>query len=72
MGYQGTIKNGVVVIEGKPALPEGSHVLVEVIDSPDSASLLGNKLLKYAGRAKGLPEDMAEHHDYYIHGTPKP
>ena len=29
------------------------------------------KLLKYAGAAKGWPSDMAENHDHYLHGTPK-
>ena len=28
-------------------------------------------MLKYAGKAVGLPADMAAQHDHYIHGTPK-
>ena len=28
-------------------------------------------LLSYAGRAKGLPSDLARNHDHYIHGTPR-
>jgi hypothetical protein len=27
--------------------------------------------MKYAGTAPGLPADMAEQHDHYIHGQPK-
>ncbi len=28
-------------------------------------------LLSLAGKAKGLPQDLARNHDHYIHGTPK-
>ena len=29
------------------------------------------KLMKYAGRAVGLPEDAALNHDHYLYGAPK-
>jgi hypothetical protein len=32
---------------------------------------LGQKLMKYAGRAVGLPEDAALNHDHYLYGAPK-
>ena len=32
---------------------------------------LGQRLLKFAGRAKELPADMADNHDHYLHGQPK-
>jgi hypothetical protein len=32
---------------------------------------LGQKLLKHAGKAVGLPQDLAENHDHYLYGTPK-
>ncbi|MCE9581581.1 MAG: hypothetical protein K8T20_03590 [Planctomycetes bacterium] len=28
-------------------------------------------LLKFAGCMKGLPRDLADNHDHYIHGLPK-
>ena len=28
-------------------------------------------LLEFAGTAKGLPPDLAENHDHYLHGAPK-
>ena len=28
-------------------------------------------LLEFAGTAEGLPPDLAENHDHYLHGTPK-
>jgi hypothetical protein len=35
------------------------------------ASELGEVLLSFAGKAKGLPHDMAENRDHYLYGTPK-
>jgi hypothetical protein len=29
-------------------------------------------LLEFAGTAEGLPPDLAENHDHYLHGAPKP
>ena len=28
-------------------------------------------LLEFAGTARGLPSDLAENHDHYLHGAPK-
>lgn len=36
-----------------------------------SRQSLGAALLQFAGTAEGLPADMAENHDHYIHGIPK-
>ena len=36
-----------------------------------AASELGEMLLSFAGKAKGLPGDVAENHDHYLYGTPK-
>ncbi len=32
---------------------------------------LRQTLLRWAGKAKGLPADMARNHDHYLHGRPK-
>ena len=32
---------------------------------------LGDRLMKFAGTAPGLPHDLARNHDHYIHGAPK-
>lgn len=39
----------------------------------EQGQTLGQKLMKYAGRAVGLPEDAAANHDHdhYLYGTPK-
>jgi hypothetical protein len=72
MAVPGTVTNGVVVLNEGRTVPEGTQVQVLVPVDPDSAaSPLGRVLLKYAGRAQGLPADMAAQHDHYLHGTPK-
>jgi hypothetical protein len=80
MVYRGHVKGGVVVLEPPTVLPEGAEVRVEIVIVPPEAEgplldehgeTLGQKLMKYAGRAVGLPEDAAMGHDHYLYGTPK-
>ncbi len=78
MVYRGKVKNGVVVLEPPSVLPEGAEVRVEIVAAEGEGPLLdeqgrtlGQKLMKYAGRAVGLPEDAALAHDHYLYGTPK-
>ncbi len=71
MEYQGEIKNGVVVLDNRGALPEGTRVRVAPLEREPQGQTLGQRLLKFAGTAKGLPSDMARNHDHYLHGTPK-
>ena len=69
--YEGKVENGVVVLDNGDCLPEGTRVRVLTVDPAPIAETLGQRLLKFAGTAKGLPSDMAENHDHYIHGRPK-
>ncbi len=79
MVYRGRVKDGVVVLESPHALPEGTEVRVEAVvvaegDRPlldEKGQTLGQKLMKYAGKAVGLPEDAALNHDHYLYGGPK-
>ena len=78
MVYIGHVKNGMVVFDQPVALPEGLEVCVEIPEksfesNTDKESTLppGQTLLKYAGKAVGLPEDAARNHDHYLYGTPK-
>jgi len=32
---------------------------------------IGDPLLEFAGAAEGLPRDMAQNHDHYLHDTPR-
>lgn len=81
MTYRGRVENGIVVLDEPGQLPEGAAVLIEVPESPEPCApaerdaggrTIGERLLKYAGKAKGLPRDLARNHDHYLHGTPKP
>ena len=71
MTLEGTVVNGVSVLENNPPLPEGTKVKVVVEDESQAVKSLRDLLMEFAGCMKGLPADMAEQHDHYIHGTPK-
>lgn len=82
MSVEGTILNGRIELDEVPSLPDGTRVRVELeaIEPPSKdekpsrgspTSSLAKRLLALAGRAKGLPSDMARNHDHYIHGARK-
>ncbi len=73
--YVGEVRDGVVVFEGTPPpLPPGTRVRVQPIgpdEEKDTTPTLAERLKSVIGAVKGLPPDLAEQHDHYIHGTPK-
>ena len=71
MSYVGTVSNGVVILPPEAKLDEGTKVRVEPVAEGPKAQTLGQRLMKFAGTAKGLPGDMARNHDYYLHGRPR-
>lgn len=75
MTYRGHVKCGVIVLDGPATLPEGAEVRVEVIGDEslldEHGQTLGQRLLKFAGRAEGELTDLAHQHDHYLYGTPK-
>ncbi len=71
MTLQGAVIDGVIVLDAPQHLPNGTRVEVVIQPPPPAASPLGEMLLRHAGTALDLPEDMAEQHDHYLHGTPK-
>ena len=70
MIYHGHIENGSVVVEGRLDLPDGTEVRIEPMNT-NSETTLGQRLLKHAGTAKGLPSDLARNHDHDLYGMPK-
>jgi hypothetical protein len=71
MVFQGHIENGMAVFDEPASLPEGMKVrIVPVVES--SGKTLAERFKNIIGAARNLPEDMAENHDHYLHGTPKP
>ena len=74
--YTGQVQNGVVVFEGMPPpLAAGTRVRIELIEpivvEGNSTPTLLDRYASIIGIAEGLPSDMAEEHDHYIHGTPR-
>jgi hypothetical protein len=70
--YVGAVRGGVVVFEGEPPpLPEGTKVRIQPVDMEAALGELSAMLMAVAGKATGLPTDLAENHDHYLHGTPK-
>jgi hypothetical protein len=71
MVFQGHIENGMAVFDEPASLPEGMKVrIVPLVES--SGKSLAERFKNIIGAAQNLPEDMAENHDHYLHGTPKP
>lgn len=72
--YMGEIRGGIVVFDqGTPPLPEGSRIRIEVVQGQEARQgrTLAERYASIIGIAEGLPTDMAEQHDHYIHGTPR-
>jgi len=67
MSFRGHVKNGVVVLDEAADLPEGAEVSVERL----GRKTLADRLRDVIGSVPDLPEDLAENHDHYVHGTPK-
>ena len=72
MKIRGKVSRGVVILNDDTALPEGTVVRVEPLPKADSARRQGpslaEKLCRLAGKAQGLPTDLARNHDHYLHG----
>jgi hypothetical protein len=75
MEITGVVSNGTVVFDSPINIPDGTKVSIRVLGQIERASTtsssLGKRLLKHAATVAGLPSDLAEQHDHYLHGTPK-
>ena len=74
MTYRGTVKNGVIVLEGNARLAEGTEVRVEAVERAEEAGGtrdVWDDLLRLAGTAEGLPADASRNVDHYLYGQPK-
>ncbi len=71
MTYRGRVRNGVIVLDPPVTLPEGAEVQVVSGADGDAIPSLHERLKDVIGIAEGLPSDMADNHDHYIHGAPK-
>ena len=75
MTYRGTVKNGVIVLEGSARLAEGTEVRVEAVERVEEGGArtpdVWDELLRLAGTAEGLPADASRNVDHYLYGQPK-
>ena len=75
MTLRGHIKGGTVVLDEPTTLPDGTAVEVRTVEaapqSQQPAPTLFERYKQFIGAADGLPDDLADEHDHYIHGTPK-
>ena len=73
MTLRGHIRNGALVFDKPPGLPEGAAVEVELrkLEDVQPGPTLYERYGKIIGIAEGLPDDFSINHDHYIHGTPK-
>jgi len=73
MTFKAKIIGGNVVLDAPIPLEDGTVVTIEPVDTPVGAEQesVGQRLLKFAGMAKGLPSDASRNHDHYLYGTPK-
>jgi len=63
MTYSAKMEKGEVVFEG-PAKPRDG-VRLTVIEQSNDTAKVGEGLERLAGKAVGLPADLAEKHDQY-------
>ena len=71
MSFTGTVEHGMVKLPSGTSLPDGTLVRVETVEAPQHRNEFTRKMREIAAQLTGLPEDLAEQHDHYIHGTPK-
>jgi hypothetical protein len=70
MTFRGHIENGVAVFDEPVELPDGTAVRIE-LEETSQRRTLADRLRDVIGAAEGLPSDLAEQHDHYLHGKPK-
>lgn len=77
--FTGQVQNGVIIPDkGTAPLPEGARFRFEVIPLPEDDRVAGTRrlLTGWARRSEAvappLPSDLAEEHDHYAHGKPRP
>jgi hypothetical protein len=69
MGVKAHAKKGAVVLDDPAPLPKGAEVDVALKRKGRRRPTLGQELMKFPGKAKGLPRDLARNHDHYLYGT---
>ena len=73
MELEGTVRNGVIVVDGSSPLVEGTKVriTIETPGEPSRNLTLRERLLRTRWNCRRPPAGYRANHDHYIHGTPK-
>lgn len=73
MTLRGHMRNGTLVFDDPPVLPEGVAVEVDLrtLETDETGPTIFERYGEIVGIAGGLPQDFSVNHDHYIHGTPK-
>lgn len=72
MVYRGTVRNGIVEIEGDNGLPDGTHVKIEPVEEPETGEPGSDSLFEIGSRAVAVGHsDLATNLDHYLYGHPK-
>jgi len=72
MVYRGTVRNGIVEIEGDNGLPDGTRVKIEPVPEPEMEDPSGDSLFDIGRRAVPIGQsDLATNLDHYLYGHPK-
>ncbi len=76
MTFNGHIENGRVVFDGPPGLPDGTPVVVTVVEKNAETAereipTLYERLKPIIGIAEGLPPDASQNIKHYLYGHPK-
>ncbi len=67
MKVPGTVKNGMVIMEGPVLPPEGARVQVEFPDAQPPGAWID----EFAGAIEDLPPDASRNVDHYLYGHQK-
>lgn len=65
------VVNGRLEFNESVELPEGTLLDVTLSEDEDNIPTVLERYRSVVGIIDCLPEDFAEQHDHYIHGTPK-
>jgi hypothetical protein len=78
MVYRGQVKQGIIVLNDGATLPDGTEVSVRPVtnslagaSNSKMAEGLRRGLMKFSGKAEGLPKDASLNLDHYLYGHPK-
>ncbi len=70
MELEGTVENGVIVLDDSSRLPEGTWVRISVNETA-AAKTFAERFAQFKGAIPDLPDDLASQHEHYRLGTPK-